>query len=61
MTAFAGIVTFDGAFSDIQNEDQIGRALAAPRNARVQARRAGGAVSVSYKQLRAHETELHRE
>ena len=34
MTAFAGIVTFDGAFSDIQNEDQIGRALAAPRNAR---------------------------
>jgi asparagine synthase (glutamine-hydrolysing) len=45
MTAFAGIVTFDGAPPDIQTEEQLVRALlSASRPARVQVSRASGAL-----------------
>lgn len=46
MSAFAGIVTFDGAPGDKQTEDQIGRAIAAPRKGRLSARRLNGALFV---------------
>ena len=46
MTAFAGIVTFDGAPYDGRTEEQLARAIASPRKGSVHARRASGAVLV---------------
>jgi asparagine synthase (glutamine-hydrolysing) len=44
MTAFAGIVTFDGAPSDKQTEERIGRAITAIGPGPVHARRTDGAL-----------------
>ena len=43
-TAFAGIVAFDDVPIDIKSEQQIGRAIAAPRKGRIAARRIDGAL-----------------
>jgi asparagine synthase (glutamine-hydrolysing) len=46
MTAFAGIVAFDGAPAEIQTEEQIGRAVSAARKGRLQTDRLSGALFV---------------
>src|SRR3990170_5315058 len=46
MTAFVGIIAFDGGPFDFETESQISRAIGAARNGRFHARRADGALFV---------------